>query len=105
MDYDSPCIVLQTDSYNQFVCYSHEKKVKEAQKKLSEAEKSGADLSDLKTALQELEAESSKIKLKEDEIQKKDKVNFTINNRKRKRKLLPINEEISVRKVHKHTEA
>jgi hypothetical protein len=41
---------------------------------LSEAEKVGEDLSDLKAAIQELQQEEDKIKQKEDEMKKKEKV-------------------------------
>jgi uncharacterized membrane protein (DUF106 family) len=54
--------------------YSHEKKLQEAKHKLSEAEKVGENLSELKVALQELQQEEDKIKQKEDEIKKKEKV-------------------------------
>lgn len=53
---------------------THEQKLKEARKKLTEAEKTGADLSELKMVLQELEAEENKIKQKEIELNKKEKI-------------------------------
>jgi len=56
------------------VFYSHEKKFQETKQKLSEAEKVGENLSELKVALQELQKEGEKIKQKEDEIKKKEKV-------------------------------
>jgi len=54
--------------------YSHEKKLQDTKKKLSEAEKGGENLSELKVALQELQQEGEKIKHKEEEIKKKEKV-------------------------------
>jgi hypothetical protein len=54
--------------------YSHEKKLEETKHKLSEAEKVGEDLSELKVALQELQQEDEKIKQKEQDIKKKEKV-------------------------------
>jgi len=56
------------------VFYSHEKKLHETKHKLSEAEKVGENLSELKAALQELQQEGDKIKQKEEEIKKKEKV-------------------------------
>jgi hypothetical protein len=56
------------------VFYSHEKKFQETKHKLSEAEKVGEDMSELKAALQELQQEGEKIKHKEEEIKKKEKV-------------------------------
>lgn len=46
----------------------------ETKHKLSEAEKVGDDLADLKAALQELQQEGEKIKQQEEEIKKKEKV-------------------------------
>lgn len=48
--------------------------MQETKQKLSEAEKVGENLSELKEALQELQQESEKIKQKEDDIKKKEKV-------------------------------
>lgn len=56
------------------VFYSHEKKLQETKQKMSEAEKVGGDLLELKAALQELQQEGEKIKQKEEEIKKKEKV-------------------------------
>lgn len=48
--------------------------MQETKQKLSEAEKVGGGMSELKTVLQELQQEGEKIKQKEEEIKKKEKV-------------------------------
>lgn len=48
--------------------------MQETKQKLSEAQKIGENLSDLKAALQELQQEGEKIKQKEEDIKKKEKV-------------------------------
>ena len=48
--------------------------MQETKHKLSEAEKVGENLTELKVALQELQQEGEKIKQKEEEIKKKEKV-------------------------------
>jgi len=53
---------------------SHEKKLQVTKQKLSDAEKIGENMSELKLALQELQQEGEKIKQKEEEIKKKEKV-------------------------------
>lgn len=58
------------------MCFSNEKKLKDAKQKLSDVEKEGGNVGDLKNSLESLELEASKIKQKEDELKKKDKVNI-----------------------------